>query len=161
MRLVRIAFLCLCRNYPTRVLLDNTFYAFVESFFEHAKGGMGMEFKTLKFPKRMGRPTKAPKSGERVSLGLRVTADIKRKLDAAAVASGRSQSQEAELRLERSFERDEFRREAEALFEKMFVAAKKHGIDVVREQGSSVSKSSEGVKSVGTGPRKHRRAKQA
>jgi hypothetical protein len=41
-----------------------------------------------------------------VSLGLRVTAELKRKLDEAAANSGRSQSQEAELRLERSFERD-------------------------------------------------------
>lgn len=41
--------------------------------------------------------------GERVPLGLRVTADLKRKLDAAAEASGRSQSQEAEFRLENSF----------------------------------------------------------
>lgn len=54
--------------------------------------------------KRVGRPTKSPE-GERVSLGLRVTADIKRRLDAAAEASGRSQSQEAEFRLERSFDR--------------------------------------------------------
>jgi TraY domain len=54
--------------------------------------------------KRLGRPTKAPEGNERVMLGLRVTADIKRRLDAAAAASGRSQSQEAELRIERSFE---------------------------------------------------------
>jgi hypothetical protein len=57
--------------------------------------------------KRVGRPTKAPKSGERVSLGLRVTADIKRKLDRAAEKSARSQSQEAELRLEQSFRTDD------------------------------------------------------
>jgi|RhiMetdeSRZDD1v2_1073273.scaffolds.fasta_scaffold1991056_2 hypothetical protein len=57
--------------------------------------------------RRVGRPTKAPKSGERVPLGLRVTADIKRKLDAAAEKSGRSQSQEAELRIEQSFSRDD------------------------------------------------------
>lgn len=38
-----------------------------------------------------------------MSLGLRVTADIKRRLDSAAEKNGRSQSQEAELRLERSF----------------------------------------------------------
>jgi hypothetical protein len=61
--------------------------------------------------KRMGRPTKAPKADERVSLGLRVTADIKRRLDEAAERSGRSQSQEAEFRLERSFERQTLLRE--------------------------------------------------
>lgn len=48
-----------------------------------------------------GRPT----IGKRVSLGLRVTPEMKKKLDAAAEANGRSQSQEAELRLARSFDR--------------------------------------------------------
>jgi predicted transcriptional regulator len=37
-------------------------------------------------------------------LGLRVSPDIKRKLDDAAVKSGRSQSQETELRLQQSFD---------------------------------------------------------
>jgi hypothetical protein len=51
-----------------------------------------------------GRPRKRqPKPGERVSLGLRVTPHLKAALDDAAAGSGRSQSQEAELRLERSF----------------------------------------------------------
>jgi hypothetical protein len=58
-------------------------------------------------PKRMGRPTKAPVEGERVPLGLRVTAEAKRKLAAAAIKSGRSISQEAELRIERSFQMEE------------------------------------------------------
>lgn len=57
--------------------------------------------------KRIGRPTKAPKSGERVPLGLRVTAETKRKLDAAAKKAVRSQSQEAEFRLEQSFNHDD------------------------------------------------------
>lgn len=56
--------------------------------------------------KRRGRPTKEPGSEGRVSLGLRVTPDVKRRLDAAAALSGRSQSQEAEMRLERSFQED-------------------------------------------------------
>ena len=56
-------------------------------------------------PKRgRGRPT----VGERVPLGLRVTPEMKRRLDAAAKESGRSQSQEAEIRLERSFDRDDY-----------------------------------------------------
>jgi hypothetical protein len=54
--------------------------------------------------KRAGRPRREPKPGERVPLGLRVTPELKQKLDAATEGSGRSQSQEAELRLERSFE---------------------------------------------------------
>jgi TraY domain len=57
--------------------------------------------------KRGGRPGREPVEGERVKLGLRVTAELKRRLDAAAEASGRSQSQEAEYRLERSFERND------------------------------------------------------
>lgn len=51
--------------------------------------------------RRRGRPS----VGERVPLGLRVTPDIKQRLDDAAEESGRSQSQEAEFRLERSFDR--------------------------------------------------------
>ena len=54
--------------------------------------------------KRIGRPTKKPKPGERVPLGLRVTADMKKRLEKAAIKSGRSISQEAELRLERSLD---------------------------------------------------------
>jgi hypothetical protein len=54
----------------------------------------------------MGRPTKPPVEGERVSLGLRVTADIKRRLEAAAIKKGRSISQEAELRIEQSLRAD-------------------------------------------------------
>jgi hypothetical protein len=56
-------------------------------------------------PKRTkGRPRKRePKPGDRVSLGLRVTPSLKKELDRAAQTSGRSQSQEAEFRIERSF----------------------------------------------------------
>jgi hypothetical protein len=54
--------------------------------------------------KSKGRPRKkAPRSGERVALGLRVTSDLKVELDKAAKRSGRSQSQEAELRIEQTF----------------------------------------------------------
>jgi hypothetical protein len=62
--------------------------------------------------KRMGRPTKAPVEGERVSLGLRVTADIKRRLEEAAVKKGRSLSQESEFRLEHSFDTESMLLEA-------------------------------------------------
>ena len=40
-------------------------------------------------------------------MGLKVTSDIKKRLDNAARASGRTQSQEAEARLERSFDHQE------------------------------------------------------
>ena len=58
--------------------------------------------------KRRGRPS----LGERVPLGLRVTPEMKRRLDDAAKRSGRSQSQEAEFRLERSFDRTDLLSEA-------------------------------------------------
>jgi hypothetical protein len=54
--------------------------------------------------KTRGRPRRRqPKPGERVSLGLRVTSRLKALLDQAAKDSGRSQSQEAEFRIELSF----------------------------------------------------------
>jgi hypothetical protein len=56
-------------------------------------------------PRTSGRPRRDPKPGERVKLGLRVTPELKQQLDTAAERSGRSQSQEAEFRLESSFER--------------------------------------------------------
>lgn len=63
-------------------------------------------------PRRRGRPRKEPVEGDRVTLGLRVTAQTKKRLDEAADASGRSQSQEAEIRIERSFDRQELLGEA-------------------------------------------------
>ena len=52
--------------------------------------------------RKPGRPGRPRTVGERVPLGLRVTPELKAKLDSAAKDSGRSQSQEAELRLEQS-----------------------------------------------------------
>jgi predicted transcriptional regulator len=58
--------------------------------------------------KKLGGPQKRElKPGERVALSLRMTPGLKRRLDAAADANGRSQSQEAEFRLEQSFDRQE------------------------------------------------------
>jgi hypothetical protein len=56
--------------------------------------------------KRIGRPTKPPKEGERVALGLRVTPRMKRWLEEAATKNGRSLSQEAEFRLDMSLSSD-------------------------------------------------------
>jgi hypothetical protein len=44
--------------------------------------------------------------GKRAPLGLKVPWSLKEKIDAAAVASGRSQSMECEARLERSFDHE-------------------------------------------------------
>ena len=65
-------------------------------------------------------PGRPPLPGERVPLGLRVTKEIKQKLDQASHASGRSQSQEAELRLEQSFN------SASALFDALDLAYGRH-----------------------------------
>ena len=60
----------------------------------------------LKKAARMGRPIKSPREGERVGLSFRVTPDLKRQLTEAAARNGRGQSQEAEFRLEKSFEQE-------------------------------------------------------
>ena len=66
--------------------------------------------------RKSGRPRKRqPKPGERVSLGLRVTPGLKDALDNSAAHSGRSQSQEAEFRLEQSFLKQQSSFEALAL----------------------------------------------
>jgi hypothetical protein len=57
--------------------------------------------------RRIGRPLKAPAKGKRVSLGLKVTAEVKRHIDSAARASGRTQSQEAEHLIERALQYDQ------------------------------------------------------
>ena len=57
--------------------------------------------------KRIGRPTKPGTAGQRNSLGLRVTAEIKRKIEAGALKSGRSQSQEAEFLIEEALLKEE------------------------------------------------------
>jgi hypothetical protein len=61
------------------------------------------------------RRKKDAKPAERIMLGLRVTPELKRRLDDAAKHSGRSQSQEAEFRLERAFDRDDLLSEAMSL----------------------------------------------
>jgi hypothetical protein len=51
-----------------------------------------------------GRKPYPTQPGTRVSLGLKVTPGVKTRLDETAKNNGRTQSQEAEVRLERSFE---------------------------------------------------------
>jgi hypothetical protein len=52
---------------------------------------------------KRGRPTKPPTAGRKSPLGLRVTPEIKDALDGAAQRNSRTQSQEAELRIEATF----------------------------------------------------------
>jgi hypothetical protein len=57
--------------------------------------------------KRIGRPMKPPAKGKRISLGLKVTAELKNDLDKLAAKSGRTQSQEAERLIELALRFDE------------------------------------------------------
>lgn len=77
---------------------------------------------------RIGRPMQAPVKGKRTSLGLKVSPDIKRRIDQVARDSGKTQSQVAEALIERALafelvlkastvsEPDMKRRMAEAVF---------------------------------------------
>jgi len=73
--------------------------------------------------KTSGRPGRKPRpanQGQRVSLGLKVTPEIKNQLDAEAKRNGRTQSQEAEARLENSFRNERVLDEAiELAFERI------------------------------------------
>jgi hypothetical protein len=53
--------------------------------------------------KQRGRPTKPAKPGEKATLSLRVTPDLKQRLEAAGALEGRNLSEEAERRLDASF----------------------------------------------------------
>src|SRR6478735_1716299 len=53
--------------------------------------------------KRIGRPVVEAAPGVRAGLSLRVTSELKTELEEAAESNGRSLSQEAEFRLERTF----------------------------------------------------------
>ena len=57
--------------------------------------------------KRRGRPFKAPKAGKRAPLSLLVRAEIKHLVDERAKTSGRTQSQEAEMMIERCLTYDQ------------------------------------------------------
>jgi hypothetical protein len=56
-------------------------------------------------PKRSfgGGKRREPERGERCMIGTRVTPAVKKRIEEAAAASGRSQAQEIEFRLEKSF----------------------------------------------------------
>jgi hypothetical protein len=56
--------------------------------------------------KRRGRPTTPATPGERGTVSLRMTAELKGRIDEEAKSKGRAFSHEAELRLEQSFQKD-------------------------------------------------------
>lgn len=53
--------------------------------------------------RRSGRPTTAPREGEKATLGIRAAPELKQRLLEAAKVNDRSLSAEAEIRLEQSF----------------------------------------------------------
>jgi hypothetical protein len=57
--------------------------------------------------KRMGRPPKPPRPGELAPLSVRITADLKARIQAEADKKARSISAEVEHRLEESFHKDQ------------------------------------------------------
>jgi hypothetical protein len=59
-----------------------------------------------KAAKRVGRPIKPAKGAARASLGLKVTSEVKRVIEALALASGRTQSQQTEYMVERALQYD-------------------------------------------------------
>ena len=59
-------------------------------------------------PKRIGRPFKTPPKGKRAPLSLLVRPEIKRLIDARAKANSRTQSQEAEMMIEKAFAFDDW-----------------------------------------------------
>jgi uncharacterized protein (DUF1778 family) len=67
---------------------------------------MSQKMKTEPKKSSRGRPRKAPVQGERHPVTVRLTAETKRDLEEAADSSGRSLSQEIEVRLEHSFSID-------------------------------------------------------
>jgi len=83
--------------------------------FAHPKVREGKGTAMNESAKRIGRPLKPAEAGKRVSLGLKVTPQFKERLDAAALETGRTQSQEAEMRLEQSFNREDLLGEAMCL----------------------------------------------
>jgi hypothetical protein len=91
--------------------------------------------------KRIGRPLKPPMKGKRVSLGLKVTAEVKRHIDKAAQDSGRTQSQEAEALIERALTHDAMLKAMNTTVEKI----KKGNIEAaLREAGYRPTHTSDG-----------------
>jgi hypothetical protein len=80
--------------------------------------------------RRVGRPTKPAVGASRRSLGLKVTASTKRVIEALALASGRTQSQEAEFQIERALEFDAAHRSMRATLESL----ETNGIEVALQR---------------------------
>jgi hypothetical protein len=93
-----------------------------------------MEEAGIKQERRRGRKAQRAEPGVRVSLGLKVTPDIKNALDAAAKKNGRTQSQEAEARLERSFYAESWERVIADINARSEVDRLKRQVEGIRQQ---------------------------
>ena len=62
--------------------------------------------------RQRGRPTKPAREGENTTLSLRVTPDLKRRLESAGSLAGRNLSEEAERRLDFSFRSEDMLEQA-------------------------------------------------
>jgi hypothetical protein len=87
-------------------------------------------------PPRIGRPFAPVKDGERVTLGLRVSANTKRQLEDEANKTGRSLSQEAELRVQQSFDSEEREKKLDVRDEKLIERVE----DVVKKRDEELEK---------------------
>jgi hypothetical protein len=94
-------------------------------------------------PKIGAPPRRDPRPGERFSIATRVTPELKRRLDAAAAESGRSQAQETELRLERSFDRTDLLTEVLVLAHGKEVAAALLHIGILMKASPDFQKQTE------------------
>jgi hypothetical protein len=84
------------RSFARLIALDNPFLVI------DSKGDMVGRTR-MKSAGGPGRKARVAQPGTRAALGLRVTHAVKNQLDTAAKQNGRTQSQEAEVRLENSF----------------------------------------------------------
>src|SRR5690348_2782997 len=88
--------------------------------------------------RKRGRPRKPATPGERSALGLRVTPQIKERLDGTARQHGRTQSQEAERRIELTFRaEDQFEQGLELIFGRQLGGLLTLLGHVIREAGRS------------------------
>jgi hypothetical protein len=88
--------------------------------------------------RKRGRPRKPATPGERSALGLRVTPQIKEQLDGTARQHGRTQSQEAERRIELTFRaEDQFEQGLELIYGRQLGGLLTLLGHVIREAGRS------------------------
>lgn len=89
-------------------------------------------------PKRRGRPPKAADERKGANLTFRTRADFRARLEEAAEKSGRSVTEEVELRVERSFEADATARRLDDVLS-VFFSHGPHALEFVKDVMVAVS----------------------